>query len=345
MRILANRKIKQLFICILLIVVGFSSFSVAAVSLQWKFAALYVLVSAICMGALIFISLYFYFRKQEQIMENAVTQIRRYISGNHDARIDCNDEGELYRLFHEVNALVAILNAHAENEGNAKIFLKDTISNISHQLKMPLAALNIYNGLLQEETASSPAIKEFTDLSEQELDRIEVLVQNLLTITKLDAGTIVLRKSEHYVDDMMAQIQRRFAFQAQQREINLNFAGQDTVMLISDAHWFMEAIGNIIKNALDHTKAGSTIQVSWREFTSMVQVVVKDDGSGIHPEDLPHIFKRFYRSRFSKDTQGVGLGLPLAEAIIEAHSGTIEVDSELGVGTTFTINFLIPTKL
>ena len=91
MRILANRKIKQLFICILLIVVGFSSFSVAAVSLQWKFAALYVLVSAICMGALIFISLYFYFRKQEQIMENAVTQIRRYISGNHDARIDCND--------------------------------------------------------------------------------------------------------------------------------------------------------------------------------------------------------------------------------------------------------------
>ena len=165
-------------------------------------------------------------------MENAVTQIREYISGNHDARIDCDDEGELYRLFHEVNALVAILNAHAENEGKAKIFLKDTISNISHQLKTPLAALNIYNGLLQEETTNFPAIREFTDLSEQELDRIETLVQNLLTITKLDAGTIVLEKSEYYVDDMMAQIQRRFSFQAQQQKKNLNFAGQDTVMLI-----------------------------------------------------------------------------------------------------------------
>ena len=319
MRILANRKIKHLFICILLLVVGFSSISVVAVSLQWKFAALYVLVSAICMGVFIFAALYVYFRKQEQIMENAVTQIREYISGNHDARIDCDDEGELYRLFHEVNALVAILNAHAENEGKAKIFLKDTISNISHQLKTPLAALNIYNGLLQEETTNFPAIREFTDLSEQELDRIETLVQNLLTITKLDAGTIVLEKSEYYVDDMMAQIQRRFSFQAQQQKKNLNFAGQDTVMLICDAHWFTEAIGNIVKNALDHTKAGSTIQVSWREFTSMVQIVVKDDGSGIHPEDLPHIFKRFYRSRFSKDTQGVGLGLPLAKAIIEAH--------------------------
>lgn len=345
MRILANRKIKQLFICILLIVFGFSSVSIAAVGLQWKFSALYALISAICMGAFIFTALYIYFRKQEQIMENAVTQIRAYLSGNHAARIECNDEGELYLLFHEVNALVAILNAHAENEGKAKVFLKDTISNISHQLKTPLAALNIYNGLLHEEATDFPAIKKFADLSEQELDRIEVLVQNLLTIAKLDAGTIILEKSEHYVGGMMAQIQRRFAFQAQQQEKTLNFAGQDTLMLICDAHWLMEAIGNIIKNALDHTKAGNTIHVSWRGFTSIAQVVVKDDGSGIHPEDIPHIFKRFYRSRYSKDTQGVGLGLPLAKAIIEAHCGTIEVDSELGVGTTFTINFLIPTKL
>lgn len=345
MRILTDQKIKHLFLSILLLVVGFSSVSVVAVSLKWKFAVWYVLVSAICMGGLIFAVLYVYFRKQEQIMENAVTQIREYISGNHDARIACNDEGELYRLFHEINALAAILNAHAENEEKAKIFLKNTISNISHQLKTPLAALNIYNGLLQEETAAFPAMKEFTDLSEQELDRIETLVQNLLTITKLDAGTIVLEKSEHDVDDMMEQIHRRFAIQAQQQAKNLNFSGQDTVMLFCDAHWFTEAIGNIVKNALDHTKAGNTIQISWRAFTSMVQVVVKDDGSGIHPEDLPHIFKRFYRSRFSKDTQGVGLGLPLAKAIIEAHSGIIEVDSELGAGTTFTVNFLIPTKL
>ena len=76
-----------------------------------------------------------------------------------------------------------------------------------------------------------------------------------------------------------------------------------------------------------------------------VQISIKDNGYGIHPEDLHHIFKRFYRSRFSKDKQGIGLGLPLAKAIIEAHSGSIEVDSELGRGTTFTMNFLIPTKL
>ena len=113
----------------------------------------------------------------------------------------------------------------------------------------------------------------------------------------------------------------------------------------SDRSWLTEAISNIVKNALDHTAAGAEIRITWRAFASVVQIIVSDDGSGIHPEDLPHIFKRFYRSRFSKDKQGIGLGLPLAKAIIEEHNGTVEVNSTLGVGTTFTVNFLIPTKL
>lgn len=107
----------------------------------------------------------------------------------------------------------------------------------------------------------------------------------------------------------------------------------------------IEALGNIVKNALDHTKRGDWVSVTWKLFGSFLQIIIKDNGSGIHPEDLYHIFKRFYRSRFSKDTRGLGLGLPLAKSMIEAHNGTIEVDSELGFGTTFTITLLIPTKL
>ena len=116
-------------------------------------------------------------------------------------------------------------------------------------------------------------------------------------------------------------------------------------MFFCDQNWLTEAISNLVKNALDHTKEGDSIQVEWRESASILQILIRDNGRGIHPEDMPHIFKRFYRSRFSKDKQGVGLGLPLAKAIIEAHSGTIEVDSQLGRGTVFTVNFLIPTKL
>ena len=345
MKILVNRKIKQLFIYVLLAVVAFTAASVLIICLGLKNAALYVAIAAVLMTLIIFAVLYWYFRDQSKTMNDAIAQIREYIAGNRNARIECDDEGDLYKLFHEVNSLVTILNAHAENEGRAKTFMKDTISDISHQLKTPLAALNIYNGLMQQEVNNSPELKEFTSLSEQELDRIENLVQDLLKITKLDAGTITLEKAPQNIADMMGYIERHFSYQAQQQEKTLILSGNEEVTLVCDQTWLIEAISNIVKNAFDHTKAGATIRLTWRSFASMVQITVSDNGSGIHPEDLPHIFKRFYRSRFSKDTQGIGLGLPLAKAIIEDHNGTIEVNSTLGVGTTFTINFLNPTKL
>ena len=314
-------------------------------NLQVKNALVYVMIAAICMMAAVFVFLYLYFREQNKIMEDAISRIRDYISGDRDVRLECNEEGELYRLFHEINSLASILNAHGENEERAKKFMKDTISDISHQLKTPLAALNIYNGLMQQEAEDVSEIKEFTALSEKELDRIENLVQNLLKITKLDSGTITFEKKMENVSEMMDYMERHFACQAQQEGKKLFFSGDEKVMFFCDQNWMTEAISNLVKNALDHTEEGDSIQVEWRESSSILQILIRDNGRGIHPEDMPHIFKRFYRSRFSKDKQGVGLGLPLAKAIIEAHSGTIEVDSQLGRGTVFTVNFLIPTKL
>lgn len=121
------------------------------------------------MSAAILALLFGYFREQHQIMENAISQITEYISGNKDVTIECNDEGELYRLFHEVNSLVAILNAHAENEKSAKKFLRNTISDISHQLKTPLAALNIYIGLIQGEAEEQGQFRSFPDFPDRNL--------------------------------------------------------------------------------------------------------------------------------------------------------------------------------
>lgn len=345
MKVLTNRKNKHLFCCLLAAAAVFTAASAAVAGLVHENAVFWVSCASAGMGVSFLVLIYLYFRDQNAILENAIAQIDDYISGNRNARIDCDDEGELYRLFHEVNSLASILNAHAENEGRAKTFMKDTISDISHQLKTPLAALNIYNGLMQDESLDVSTVREFTELSEQELDRIETLVQNLLKIAKFDAGTIIMDKSDENVSEIMGRIERHFAYQAGQEGKTLTFSGSDTVTLFCDPNWLAEAVSNMVKDAFDHTKKGAAIRVEWRAFACVVQIVVKDDGSGIHPEDLPHIFKRFYRSRFSKDTQGIGLGLPLAKAIIEAHNGTVEVDSELDVGTTFTINFLIPTEL
>lgn len=190
-----------------------------------------------------------------------------------------------------------------------------------------------------------PRIQEFTSLSETELDRIDALVQNLLKIAKLDAGSIVLDKKPENVGEMMKEVELHFAYRAEKEQKELSLSGEEDILLVCDRNWMLETVNNIVKNALDHTECGDTVEIKWKKSASVIQILVKDNGCGIHPEDIHHIFKRFYRSRFSKDKQGIGLGLPLAKMIIEAHNGMIEVKSELGKGSTFIISFLIPTKL
>lgn len=352
MIIFANRKIKALFCKIIACTALFTL--VAALSADFgalpaDFGALPAApvpaLCTVCMGAAILFFCYAYFKEQNEVMETAVAQITEYISGNDAARIACDEEGEMYRLFHEVNSLAAILNVHAQRERKSKQFLKDTLSDISHQLKTPLAALSVYHGILQEEAEGMAQIQEFVALSEKELDRIQTLVQNLLKITKLDAGSVVLEKKPENVAEMMKDVELHFAYRAKQEQKRLHLSGDGDILLFCDRDWMLEAFHNIVKNALDHTQSGDCVEVRWRKSALVVQVEIRDNGCGIHPEDLHHIFKRFYRSRFAKDKQGIGLGLPLAKMIIEAHNGTIEVDSEPGEGTTFAIHFLIPTKL
>lgn len=345
MKILVNKKIKCLFCKIIVCIM---TFTLVAVLLSISEMLPEVLIIFLCMGGMGFSIVIFchsYFTEQNEIMETAVTQIEEYISGNHKIRIDCDEEGELYRLFHEINSLATILNAHIEQERKSKQFLKNTISDISHQLKTPLAALNIYNGLLQDEAVDIPRIQEFVSLSETELDRIDALVKNLLKIAKLDAGAIVLDKKIENVGEMMKEVELHFAYRAEKEQKELLLSGEEDILLLCDRNWMLETLNNIVKNALDHTESGNTVEIKWQKSASVIQIQIKDNGCGIHPEDIHHIFKRFYRSRFSKDNQGIGLGLPLAKMIIEAHNGMIEVNSELGKGTTFIIRFLNPTKL
>lgn len=342
MRILANKDNKRLFFGEAVLWLAFSVILQIIVWITCQRLSALLLVLSLLGGCSALAALFLYLYKQDKRMEEAVKQMELFLSGDQDARIDCNEEGELYTLFHGINNLAATLNAQAAHGNQEKEFLKNTISDISHQIKTPLAALNIYNGILQEETRQNAEMQEFVSLSEKELDRIETLVRNLLKITRLDAGTIVIEKSSENLADIMKDIELHFAYRAGQEGKQLILSGPEDVTLFCDRDWIIEAIENLVKNALDHTKDGDRIYMEWKKPTaSVLQIRIKDTGCGIHPEDLYHIFKRFYRSRYSQDKQGLGLGLPLTKAIVEAHGGTIEVDSMPGEGSSFAMNFLI----
>lgn len=292
------------------------------------------------LGLILFLGTILFFRSRRRLYLQAGQIIQSYTDGDFSAHLPQNQEGELFRLFSSVEQLATILQSKNETEHKTKEFLKTTISDISHQLKTPLAALAMYQEILADEPDNADAVREFSGKMGAALTRMEQLILSMLKITRLDTGNIVFEQKAHPLPELISRSLSVLTERARQEGKELLINGDLEAALYCDAGWTSEAIGNLVKNALDHTDAGGHIQISWKRTPAMLQITVADDGSGIAPEDIHHIFKRFYRSSRSLDTTGVGLGLPLAKSIIEGQGGLISVQSTPGEGTAFTLSFL-----
>lgn len=289
--------------------------------------------------------LYVYFFRQQNKIEEASYKIDSFMNGNINVRLNTYEEGSLSKLFGSIYAMSTSLNTHILKEKQNKEFLKNTISDISHQLKTPLTALMMYNQILQEESHNSEIVENFVQKSQNELERIESLIQNLLKITKIDSKTIILNKASVNVKKLITKILYSFETRAEKEGKSISIRGLENTNLFCDYEWISEALSNLIKNALDNTKENDKIMIEWVETPITTIISVSDTGNGIHIEDIHHIFKRFYRSKFSKSNQGLGLGLPLVKSIIEQHNGTITVESNFLQGSTFTLSFLKLTNM
>ena len=300
---------------------------------------LYLFLLVLFLFGMLFLMLIFYLRRQHKAIANAEIKIREFLDGNDMSRIECSQAGDWYSLFHAINEMATILSAHAENQRRIKEFLQDIISDVSHQIKTPLSALKMYHEIIESHKDDAATVSSFTEKSQREIKRMEDVIYTLLKLARLDAGIIQMEKAPENLSVLMQDVLERFETWAEREHKTITLSGKENVVLSCDALWVSEAIGNIVKNALEHTENGGHIEVKWSQSPLMTQIEISDDGKGIHPEDLYNIFKRFYRSRFSSDVHGIGLGLPLAKSIVEAHGGTISVTSSLGAGTTFTLNF------
>lgn len=280
-----------------------------------------------------------HYRRENKQIRHAESLVRRFMDGDESVRLQDCGEGGLFRLFAAVNQMATSLTAHSDREKKNKEFLRETISDISHQLKTPLSALKMYNEIMENEHTGNLVIEDFTQKSARELMRMENLILNLLKLARLDADSIELNLQEHPLREFLLDAAQGFATRAELegKEI-IVLCGKDIRLRFDDV-WLMEAVSNIVKNALDHTDAGGRIELSCEKTPALTEIRIRDNGRGIHPDDIHHIFKRFYRSRFSNDRQGVGIGLTLAKSIVEKHGAAVSVLSELGCGTTFIIAF------
>ena len=302
-----------------------------------------LLAAGICFSLMLLTGTYLFLQSRDRLYRRAMNIAESFMEGDYSRHMPRVDEGTFYQLCTSIDQLATMLQSRNETEYQAKEFLKATISDISHQLKTPLAALFMYQEIIENEPDNVDTVKEFTEKIETSLGRMEQLIMSMLKITRLDVGTITFVEESCQVSELVRQAVSELTTRADLEKKKVLLDGAETDTLLCDMEWTSEAIRNIVKNALDHTKEGGTIRISWECSPLMTRIRIADNGKGIAPEDIHHIFKRFYRSNHSLDTQGIGLGLPLAKSIVEGQGGTISVQSSLNEGTVFTISLL--TKL
>ncbi len=303
------------------------------------FAGIAAGMAALPAIALAVMSIHFLW-KREKMYRQAESIISQFSEGNFERHLPQNAEGSIYQLFSAVEELAVALRAQSRKEQQMKAFLKDKISDISHQLKTPLAALHMYTEIIAEEPGHKEIVERFSEKTMQSLERIEQLVQALLKVSRIDAGSIVLHKEWHSALALIESAAADLSVRAQKEGKKLIMEGDPAQMLLCDGSWTREAVANLIKNALDHTDEGGVVTVSWECSPAVFRMTVSDDGCGIAEEDIYHVFKRFYRSKRDGGRQGIGLGLPLAKSIVEGQDGILSVSSTPGEGTVFTITFL-----
>jgi len=296
------------------------------------------------MGAAILLPIYLFLGAHYKKIDRYNDDISRIMKGQIDTRLEDTEEGSLSRLAASINNMTSALHAHIEKEKHDRTFLKDILENVSHQLKTPLSALMMYNEIMKDENVENETIISFLNKSEKELFRMQTLIASLLKMAKLDAGIIELNKGNHILNDIIKQAAESFETRLAREGKTFELKAGVKVYYPCDREWMLEALSNLIKNAVEHTSSEGHISALLEETPLMVKITVRDNGEGIHPDDLNHIFKRFYRSRFSQNTQGAGIGLALAKTIVEMHGGFISVESELQKGSAFTVHLPRLTK-
>jgi len=221
-----------------------------------------------------------------------------------------------------------------------KEFLGQILQDISHQLKTPLSTISIYNEMLLNEDLPRQQQVQLLQNNEIQISRMNVLIQNLLKVAKIDAKAVSFDKESLNLVETINEVLNRLENIINERNLSIDWDRTEEVVVTHDKLWMQEALMNLLKNAIEHSKPGDKITIQVNDTPIYTELIIQDFGEGIAAEDLPHIFNRFYKASTSKKHDSTGIGLALTKAIIEAHQALIKVESVKNAYTKFTITFI-----
>lgn len=277
--------------------------------------------------------------KDKIVYKKNIRKLTKYFNsinlGNYDIDINDNKENELSILKNEIYKTTIMLKEQASNSQKDKYALKESLEDISHQLKTPLTAITIMLDNVTSDNIDNKVKMRFLSDIKKEVSNINFLVQNLLKLSRFDVNAITYNISLNKLEDIICESLNNLSSLSDLKNVKIKHIKNGSVMLKCDYKWEVEAITNIIKNCIEHTENG-TVKISYNDCKTYIKLVIEDNGVGINKEDIAHIFERFYKgANSSKDSVGIGLSLSLS--IIEKDNGKIDVESKNG--TTFTIRY------
>lgn len=294
----------------------------------------------IIFGILILGILLIYNRRREREVKKINKYLNEINSGNYELKIKENCEDELSKLKNELYKTTVLLRETAENSEQEKINLSNSLADISHQIKTPLTSIRIMLDNIEDNpNMDSKTREEFIEDISKQIDWISSLAISLLKLAKFDAGAIKMNDQEINVKKLINNVLSNLAIIIDVKNIKIEQKIDDDTIIKADYNWQLEALTNIIKNAIEHSHDNGTIHIDVENNSMFVKIKIRDEGEGIDKKDIKHIFDRFYKAKKSSENS-IGIGLSLAKTIIEQENGYIKVDSEVGKGTTFEIKYL-----
>ncbi len=299
-------------------------------------------------GIIIFITmwlalliLYFiYYKKQNQKIDELSSYLKELNQKKYALKIEENNEDELSKLRNELYKTTILLKETAENSREENIRLSNSLADISHQIKTPITSIRIMLDNIEEnpnmdDSTKSDFIKEISN----QVEWISELVISLLKLAKFDSGTIVMNSRVIEGKKLVNDAINNLSVLLDLKDIKIEIASDDNTEFDADYKWQLEAITNILKNCIEHSKEKSIIHIKIENSSVFLKIIITDEGEGISSKDLKHIFERFYKSSNSSENS-IGIGLSLSKAIIERDNGFITVSSKVGEGTSFNIKYL-----
>lgn len=274
----------------------------------------------------------YWHRKSEIRIRTFIQYLEKVNTGEQGLLLDASED-EFSRLQDEIYKTITTLYQTREAALTAKRNFADNLYNIAHQLKTPITAISLSTQMAKQQLSS-----DYLAQIERQLYRLTHLEEALLLLSRIDAGTLILRKTAVDVFTMLTLASDNLQELFFKRSVIIDIPETGAISIEADLEWTMEAIMNLLKNCMEHTPAGNTVHCSYEKTPLYAQIRIWDEGQGFDEEDLPHLFERFYRKKNAKDS-GIGIGLSLAKAIIEMQNGIISAANLHGKGACFEIRF------